>query len=182
MIKLSYLVLTVLFFSIQAMASSLIPEVRAIQDKRFYKPHVGVKIGISEPEGRTNASTQFSANIGYQPVIPFSIGLEGRYVKFDNSSNNLERTSVLTYGNYNFGGDTPIIKHSYIGLSAGLAWEKEDNRDGLAFITSPTIGFDHPLGKFIGEPITLGASLSYNLSSRSTLDTLNISGAIKYWY
>ncbi len=182
MSKFLYMTLTLLFFSSQALASGLIPEVRAVQDKDLYKPHVGIKVGVSEPEGNTNASTQISANIGYQPIIPFSIGLEGGYVKFDNSSQNLERTSLLAYANYNFGGKVPIIKHSYVGVSTGIAWENEDNSDGLAFIVSPAVGFDHPLGKFIGKPITLGANLSYNISSRSALDTLNISGVIKYWY
>jgi len=167
---------------VSAFASDLTPEVRAVQDKQAYKPHLGVKLGIADPEGSADAAAEVSATIGFQPVIPFSVGLESSFVKFNDDPSGLERTSLMVYGNYNFGGDIPIIKHSYVGVSAGPAWENEKNDEGLALVWVHTIGFDQPLTSLTREPLTIGASASYLISTRSTPDSLNLAGVIKYWY
>lgn len=164
------------------MASDITPEIRLIEDEALYSPHFGASFGTSSPEGSFNTTQNFGLEFGLQPIIPFSYTIKANYAEFADGDRNLSRTIVSIEGKYNFGGKIPVVKHSYVGLGAGPAWEAGSVDDDLAFIFYPQVGFDLPLQSVVDAPISFGLNSSYIVSTRSTPDTFNLNGVVKYWY
>lgn len=145
------------------------------------KPHFGIIAGSIAPEGSGYTSTGVvGLDFGMQPYIPFGAGGEITYSRTPGTNQNadLERTQLLAKGSYNFGGDRTLIKHSYLGLGAGVMIE---NQNALLALV-PMLGFDIPVTRLSENDITLGATARYSLVEGSTPDAFSLNGALKLWY
>lgn len=179
---MKFLITMIFLWSSLALGSDLTPELRAVQDEELFKPHIGFAAGMSNPEGSFNAGETFSLEYGLQPYIPFSYTVKASYGDYFDGDRNFSRMSFLLEGKYNFGGETPIIRHSYIGLGAGPAWESGSIDNGMGFVFYPQIGFDLPLRSVVEAPVSFGLNSSYLVSTSATPDTFNVTGVVKYWY
>lgn len=94
------------------------------------------------------------------------------------SGENLDRTSVLARGTYNFGGTIPVIRESYVGLGLGPII-KASGTD-MAYV--PMLGFDIPLSDEYNQTISLGALAKYNIIDGSDQDAGSLDAGIKYWF
>ncbi|MCH2535699.1 MAG: hypothetical protein MK008_14755 [Bdellovibrionales bacterium] len=181
MIKISLLSLIALsFITLPSFADDLTPELREAVNEEMQRPHFGLMFGVSTPEDDLEPGGQYNIAFGLQPYVPFSLSVEAGYASYKGEESSLNRTSLLIKGQYNFGGNIPIIEHSYVGLGLGPAWETSKTGDGVAFITLPNVGFDIPLRT--QQPLSLGINVSSLLSSRDSADTLTTSAVLKYWY
>lgn len=143
-------------------------------------PHVGILAGTTAPDGSYDTAGSFGLDAGFQPYIPFGVGAEVAYsnAQGEGTNEDLERTQVLAKASYNFGGDVAVIKHSYIGLGAGVVFEDED----VDLVSVPMIGFDIPLKQAVNDYVSLGANARYALIEGSAADAFSINAAVKYWY
>ena len=182
MLKKTPLIAILFFISSFCFADDLTPELRAATTDELRKPHIGLNAGVGSPEGSFNPGGQYSIEYGLQPYIPFGLAIEGGYAYFTDNAANLSRTSLLLKGSYNFGGDIPVIRYSYIGLATGAAWEDSTLSEGLAILVVPQIGFDIPIENLVEAPLSLGFNGAYTISSRGTPDVFTASGVVKYWY
>ena len=165
------------------MASDLTPEVQKVTLKENYKPHIGILSGLTEPEGELDASGSVMIETALQPVIPFSAGLQFMLSEMDGETESkVERFGLLASASYNFGGDTPIIRHSYLMLSSGAILDKLDGDDQFALGIMPAAGFDHPIKAWSDSEMTLGLRASYLFVTDSRPDELALRAAVKYWY
>lgn len=123
--------------------SKTLPEARKAETHFEKKPHVGIFIGPSFAEGDYMTGGELGIDIGFQPVIPYGLGLELSRSEFQlhgDSGSKIHRNNALLKMTYNFGGDIPIIQNSYIGLGLGAAMLG----DRAYWAASPIIGFDIP--------------------------------------
>lgn len=165
----------------QGSGSSTFPQPREVMDTSEWKPHVGLVAGFAAPEGRGNSSGEYGIDIGYQPYIPYGVGLEYTHGEdIDNGTTTQDRDTVWLKGSYHFGGDTMIIKDSYAGL--GLAAVMKS--DGTSVAAAPILGFDIPIkqGMEAAGFFSLGANARYAVVSDGDVDTFSLSGVVKYWY
>ena len=175
--------LTALTFSAQAQetqtTSSTFPKPTQT-DYNTQAPHVGLLAGTTSPDGSYASTGSLGFDAGFQPYIPFGVGAEVAYSNSNGEGNNedLERTQVLAKASYNFGGNVTLIKHSYIGLGAGVVFEDED----VDLVSVPMIGFDIPLKQATADYVSLGANARYALVEGSAPDAFAINAAVKYWY
>lgn len=164
--------------------SSTLPAVRgpAIDDE--LKPHVGVLLGFSEPDGSGGAGADYGVDIGFQPYVPFGFGLEL------SGSNNTEvqQTRLLVRGTYNFGGAIPVIKNSYVGAGLGPVIGSVGERDRVLLGLAPMIGFDIPVYRFSSvsegrkDYVSLGLHAKYLILEGSDPDALSANAVAKYWF
>lgn len=155
--------------------SSTLPQPRAIESKAEQRPHVGIFGGAIDPEGSTDSQGIYGVEIGYQPYFPLSLAAE--ISRVDTTA--LEQTLALVKATYNFGGTTPIIRHSYAGAILGADFE----RSGTYVASGPIIGFDIPTRNRPNDFISIGANARYTILSKGDPDTsLGINGVVKYWY
>lgn len=180
---------TAVVFAVQANAaddsektvSSTLPKTSAIEDRAAYRPHIGVTAGIANPEGNYETAPEFGIDVGYQPYIPFGLGAMITTSRNDskNTAHDLERTTVLVRGTYNFGGATPVIKNSWVGIAAGPVFRYDGTDIGLA----PIVGFDIPIREDItASYLSLGADARYLAVSGGAADTFSVNGVVKYWF
>ncbi len=161
--------------------SSTFPEPTAVETKSGLRPHVGVTAGIANPEGSYDTAPEFGLDVGFQPYVPFGIGamVTTSRNSAKNGAHDLERTTVLARGSYNFGGTTPIIKHSWVGVAVGPVFR----HDGTDFGIAPILGFDIPLREGPGKYLSLGADAKYlSVAGDSSADAFSLNGAVKYWF
>ena len=161
--------------------SSTFPAVRPLNTTSERMPHIGLMLGTARPEGSYSGATEFGMDIGYQPYIPFGIGLEATYSDpaQDITGNRLKRTTVLAKGLYNLGGDIVVIRDMYLGLGLGVVFE--DSTTNLA--SAPVVGFDIPIRDRNDQAsISLGANAKYLTVEGANPDALTIAGVVKYWY
>ncbi len=146
--------------------SSTFPNLRATYTRAEYQPHAGLLVGLVNPnEGDT--STEFGLDVGYQPYIPFGLGIELTRTE--------DRSILLGKGSYHFGGVIPIIHTAFVGVAAG--------HDDAIFVAGPLAGFDIPLSEYDpGSHISLGGSAKYLFSSNSDAQSLSVNGTMKYWF
>jgi hypothetical protein len=156
--------------------SGTFPEVRAVEQKEDYKLHMGLSGGISVPEGSAGDSPEFGVSVGYQPMIPFGLGAEVATSKLDDGSDD-QRTSIFARGTYNFGGDTIVLKNSWVGVLGGPVIVDDNFEWGWA----PTLGFDIPLSDKAHDFISLGLNARYMFVTDSP-DAFSAAAAVKYWY
>lgn len=152
-----------------------LPEPQAVESKDQYKLHMGLTAGVSSPRGDAESSPEFGINVGFQPYVPFGLGAEVITAELDDS--NIQRTSVLARGTYNFGGDIPVLRSSYLGVTAGPMFV--DGKTELA--VGPLAGFDIPLQNQTSNFLSLGLQAKY-LWTTDTQDALSAGVALKYWY
>jgi len=148
-----------------------------------YKPHVGLLAGAVMPEDSdADDETNLGLDIGYAPGKEnFTLGLEYGFSQVGSGDAEEDLHTGLVKAGYNFGGDTTLIKHSWVALGVGALFTDEDT---LA-VAAPMIGFDIPVSDMDKEYITLGANARYNfVEEQGDLenDSLTVNGAVKYWY
>ena len=152
-----------------------LPEPQAVENKDEYRIHMGLSAGISSPRGDAESSSEFGVNVGFQPYVPFGLGAEVVTAELDNT--NIQRTSILGRATYNFGGDIPVLKSSFLGVTAGPMFV-----DGKTeWSVGPMAGFDIPLTNQTSNALSLGLQTKY-LWTTASQDTLSAGVAIKYWY
>jgi hypothetical protein len=159
------------------------------------KPHVGVLLGYGDINGETKGAFNYGVDAGYQICSPWSIGLQINTMKstedFLLGSVSNRRWSILPKVAYNFGGDAPILRSSYLGVKFGAVIDHTEatlttpvvatsSNSITRFGVAPVIGFDEP----IFENWTAGIDLSYLFvfGPESNNDSFHALGAIKYWF
>lgn len=138
------------------------------------RPHVGVMAGFADPVGGQGSVGSFGIDIGYQPYVPFGLGLEIGSTQ----NEDFKRTDILVRGTYNFAGTTPIVKDSYVGVGIGPVFLS----DGTALAAAPIVGFDIPLKNQDRYFLSLGANAKYEFVSGGSPNFFALSGVVKYWY
>ncbi len=179
--------LTQMTFAQQAGTSSAtFPEVRAVSSSSEYKPHVGINVGVASPEGSFRNVPGYGIEAGYQPMIPFGLGIEVTSFSSDRSigseQDNLNRTTALVKGTYNFGGDIPVLRESFVGLGVGPVFDSHSTWNGTHFGIAPVLGFDIPLIQAKQNYMSLGLSAQYVFVSGPSPDGFSLNGAAKYWF
>jgi len=190
LLKITFVLITFcLFFIPRAQAqlekespthSSTFPKPTAVESKKELRPHIGLTVGTSSPEGSYDTAPMYGINVGYQPIIPFGLGLSVTRTenRAQGAADDLERTAVLLQGTYSLGGTQPLIKHSWVGVAAGPIFRRDGTDTGLV---PAMLGFDIPLQEEADRTLSLGADAQYLMVSGAP-DSLNINGVIKYWY
>lgn len=161
--------------------TSTFPLPTKVEDKAQWKPHVGIMAGSKTPEGsQYDSAAELGVDVGFQPFIPFGVGAE--LTTANNEANDarddLDRTTLLLRGTYNFGGNTPVIRDSFIGFAIGAVFKP----DGTEAASAPMLGFDIPLKDSSRYYVSLGANAKYLITSGSEPDSLSVNGIVKYWY
>lgn len=154
--------------------SSTLPRPTAVTDRSEMKPHLGLFAGAANPEGRDESRGEYGLDWGYQPYIPFGLGVEFSGTQV----NGMQRTALLGRATYNFGGDIPVIKDTYVGVALGSVISS----DGTRLASAPVVGFDIPLTVAHASYLSLGLTAKYLVIEGSTEDALSAGAAIKYWY
>lgn len=152
-----------------------LPEPQAVESKDQYKLHMGMTAGVSSPRGDADSSPEFGINVGFQPYVPFGLGAE--VITAELADSDIQRTSILARGTYNFGGDIPVLRSSYLGVTAGPMFV--DGNTELS--VGPLVGFDIPLQNQTSNFLSLGLQAKY-LWTTDTQDALSAGAALKYWY
>lgn len=151
-----------------------------------WKPHVGVIAGFADPEGRFQSAAEYGLDVGFQPYIPFGLGMElsssSNEIEDAGTSEDLTRTKLLMKGTYNFGGNIVLLKDSFVGLGAGPIFESFLGDDNIYLGVMPVVGFDIPLQEKAREYLSLGLNAKYLISSGGGPDTFSMNGIVKYWF
>lgn len=187
----TFLAAVAVFFAVQANAqtdeasdqkvSSTFPKPAPIEDAVGLRPHVGVKVGVANPEGSYDTAPEFGLDVGFQPYVPFGLGAAVTTSRNTSktSAHDLERTTILARGTYNFGGTTPVIKNSWLGVAAGPVFRHNGTDLGVA----PILGFDIPMREAPGSYLSLGADAKYlAVSGTEEPDAFSVNGVVKYWF
>lgn len=184
----TFLAAVAVFFAVNANGqtrtgetTSTFPKVTPVDDAAGLTPHIGVRAGLASPEGSYDSAPELGIDFGLQAYIPFGVGGEITQSKSSaqRGGRDLERTTVLAKGTYNFGGSTPVIKHSWVGVAAGPVFRHNGTDLGVA----PILGFDIPLSEQRRRYLSLGADAKYlALINSSDSDAVSINGTVKYWF
>lgn len=165
-------------FAADERANGTFPGPKKVENYSEYRTHFGVSAGYNIPEGDPDTTPEIGVNLGYQPYVPFGVGVELSTSKFDSDQRaDYRRTTALAYATYNLGGTIPIIHGSYIGLAAGPAFLN----DGTELAVAPLLGFDLPLATVNGRKVTLGLNAKYLIVTDAT-DSLITNAALKFWF
>lgn len=152
-----------------------LPEPQAVESKDQYKLHMGLTAGVSSPRGDVDSSPEYGINVGFQPYVPFGLGAE--VITAELADSDIQRTSILARGTYNFGGDIPVLRSSYLGVTTGPMFV-----DGQTeWSVGPLVGFDIPLQNQTSNFLSLGLQAKY-LWTTDSQDALSAGAALKYWY
>jgi hypothetical protein len=179
MFKLCILALVLVSTSAFTQTGPTFPLLKEVHNNEERRIHVGLNLGINNPEGSRSSTPELGMEVGYQPVIPFGLSLELSTSRFDNDDDEFSRrTTVLGKGTYNFGGDTPVIRYSYLGLGAGPVFLSDGTELGVA----PLLGFDIPLYGETDHTYSLGFMAKYLFVTSKDPDSLITSAAVKYWF
>jgi hypothetical protein len=179
-------------YAVDENASKTFPTPQSAEDAHAY--HVGVVGGYVDPNGELKGSVGYGVDLGFQPVIPFGIGLQAL---FYNASTDItggragiKRTEVMARLSYNLGGETPIIRNSYLGVKFGAVFTKPyfeptgagsiDGDNYTRFGIAPAIGFDIPFAR--GWTAGLDASYLFVVGPEKQQDTVQVLAAVKYWF
>ncbi|MBC7427747.1 MAG: hypothetical protein H7336_03985 [Bacteriovorax sp.] len=163
--------------SAQSRLEGTLPTPGAVEDKSAYRIHMGLTAGVSNPNGDAKSSPEYGLNVGFQPYVPFGLGSEITTTELDNTT--IQRTNLLVRGTYNFGGDIPVLKSSYVGLVTGPMFQSQN--EGTEWSVGPVVGFDIPLQEKRSDFLSLGLSAKY-LYTTNVQDAFSAGLALKYWY
>lgn len=164
-------------------ATSILPAPTRVTSTEMMKRHFGLFGGVTDPVERGyDAAPLFAVEVGYQPYVPFGLALEFLSEAFKNDDQpTLTRNQLMVKGSYNFGGDIPVLEHSYLGLGLGVVYENANDDTPSYLGIMPNIGFDIPL--YQGEQfVSLGANLRYTATSSDEADSYSLNGVVKYWF
>jgi len=166
--------------------SKAITEPRRSESKEEFKPHVGVVAGFNDlSAGLRENAVEYGINTGFQPIIPFGIVFELTHLTAPSDrQDDLERTKLMAYANYNFGGTIPVLRHSYVGVGVGPVFDEVDERWDIEPGMAPVAGFDIPIATDGSTPAryTLGANANYLVVGGSNPDAFALNGQMKYWF
>jgi hypothetical protein len=155
------------------------PVVKEVHNRLERRMHVGVNMGINNPEGTRGATPELGMEVGFQPLIPFGLSLELSSSRFFSGDiDTYKRNTVLVRGTYNLGGETPVIRYSYLGLATGAVFL----HDGMELGVAPVTGFDIPLYSELDHSCSLGFMAKYLFVTTDDPDSLITSAALKYWF
>lgn len=162
--------------SARSRLEGLLPEPGPVESKDQYKLHMGVTAGVNSPRGDAKSSPEFGINVGFQPYVPFGLGAEVITAELDKT--NIQRTSILARGTYNFGGDIPVLRTSYLGVTTGPMFVDRKTE----WSAGPLAGFDIPLQQNqTSNFLSLGLQAKY-LWTTNTQDSFSAGLALKFWY
>lgn len=188
MFKLFFVsVSSLFFFAVPSFAqedtglSRIVPEHRtAVGPER--KPSIAVFGGVPISNGQQRGGAM-SVEYARQPEIPFGTAVElGVAVTSEDRQQTLTRTKLMFKGNYNFGGTTPVIRYSYVGLGLGAVLDNQNSRSDLLFGFGPQLGFDIPVTRGTDSQVSLGANANYLMIGGDRAAVTAISGVAKYWF
>lgn len=163
--------------STEGKTTGIFPELRAAESNE-QKWSAGVASGISSPKGDATSSTEFGVIIGFQPIVPVSAGIEANTTRL-NTDNDVRQTNVLIRSAYNFGGDIPVLRSSFVGMGLGPVFVS--NR--VRWAGAPLIGFDIPLSNKTRDYLSLGLEAKYLFMTNTDVPNLFASAlALKYWF
>lgn len=155
------------------------PVVKEVNNSEERRVHLGLNLGINSPEGSLGSTPELGIEVGFQPLIPFGLSFELSTSKFDGADDEMhKRTTLLAKGTYNFGGDAPILRYSYLGLGTGPVFLN----DGTEFGFAPLLGFDIPLLGETDHTCSVGFVAKYLFVTSKDPDSLITSAAVKYWF
>ncbi|MBC7742530.1 MAG: hypothetical protein H7061_10045 [Bdellovibrionaceae bacterium] len=158
---------------------STFPHPKKVIARSQYKPHVAILVGNNTPEGSGTVSPEFGVDVGYQPYVPFGLGVELMRTEVDTGSGRRDRNTVLTKGTYHFGGDIPVLRDSYVGAGLGVAF----NPSNTSVLGGPLAGFDIPVTTINNDAVlSLGALAKYNFVGNNEVDAAALNAVVKYWY
>ncbi len=151
------------------------------------KPHVGLTLGTMNPDNNYSTAFEYGVDAGFQPWVPFGVGLELSYVATDRAEGardqDLNRYTILPRMTYNLGGNVPVIRNMYLGLGAGAIIDDGSPNQGTHFGFAPLAGFDIPL---VQNParnfVSLGLGTKYLFVSGPSPDAFSVNGLVKYWF
>lgn len=177
-------------FSISALAAeegtvtSTLPKPTEAEGMDEWRPHLGVIAGLTSPESTFDNAVEFGLDVGFQPIIPIGYGIELSTSAAERKSreDDLSRTKLLGRATYNFGGDTPVIRHSYLGAVAGAVWDTTSDRTATNFGWGPLAGFDIPIGWEVRKSFSLGLNAKYLMVAGGATDAFSLNGMMKYWF
>ncbi|NCN95203.1 MAG: hypothetical protein GW917_00605 [Bdellovibrionales bacterium] len=160
-----------------------LPEVRAVEVREEFEPHIAALVGVSNPEGSFDTGAEYGVDVGFQPVIPFGAGMEVSQAIYNaNAGDDFKRTSFLLKGTYNFGGNLMILRDSYVGLATGLLVEDIGPTTNTYGGLMPNLGFDIKTFKVDQDWVSLGANARYLMTASDSPDVFAINGVMKYWF
>ena len=154
-----------------------LPDAQPVESKDMYKIHMGLTAGVSNPNGDVESSPEYGINVGFQPYVPFGFGAEATTTEMDDSD--ISRTNLLVRGTYNFGGDIPVLRSSYVGVVTGPMFQSDGG--DTEYSVGPTLGFDIPLQDKSSDFLSLGLAAKY-LYTTDVQDSFSAGLALKYWY
>lgn len=169
----------------ESAGSSTFPKVAETMNREDIKPHVGLLLGLSNPEASFDTSMEYGLDIGFQPWTPIGVAFElsglGSERMRGSESEDLNRTNLLVKGTYNLGGSTPVIRHSYLGLGLGAVIDASAYK-GVHSGVAPLAGFDIPLADSRANYFSLGVGARYLFVSGPSPDSFTVAGLMKYWF
>ena len=160
---------------VQNKMEGTLPEPKPVENKDQYKLHMGLTAGVNSPNGDAGSSAEYGINVGFQPYVPFGVGAEVITAELDETD--IQRTSVLARGTYNFGGDIPVLRSSYLGVTTGPMFVDGETE----WSAGPLAGFDIPLTNQTSNFLSLGLQAKY-LWTTDSQDSFSGGVALKYWY
>ena len=163
--------------------TSPLPTPREVQQDSEFKPHIGAQLGMANPEGGFDTGSEIGLDIGFQPYIPYGLGVEFTQVRAESKGEgtSIDRSIVMAKATYNFGGDIAFIKHSYVGAGLGGVFYSGDS----SLVLAPLLGFDIPLNQSADRRtgiVSAGALAKYSILEGSNANTLSVNGMLKYWF
>lgn len=168
-------------------AVSTFPEPRVVGNSSELKPHIGLRLGVSNPQGDMNSGVGYGIEYGYQPYIPVGVAVELSALTTDSQNpTDVNRAKLLLKGTYNFGGTVPIVRNSYVGVGAGPVLDTAaDGVSRARFGVAPLAGFDIPIataGTSDVKNVSLGANAHYLFVSHDAPNSFELAGMMKYWF
>jgi len=175
--------LSILVLSNNALAldtHKTIPDTRRVWTDDEYKPHIGIIGGVVIPEGSYDSDGELGFDIGFQPLIPFGLGLQYTTTNLNHDGGgNLNRNNLLLKATFNFGGNIEGLKDSYVGFGLGPSF----NETSTHFAFAALLGFDIPLSKRMHHNyFSLGAQAKYTIYDTSEPNALSLSAILKFWF
>lgn len=160
-------------------SSSTFPAPTPVESQEEFKVHMGMNLGFTTPEGSHDTTPNLGVEVGYQPYIPYGLGGELFTSQIDaDTGKDEQRTALLARGTYNFGGEAPVIRNSWVGLGAGPVYADGVWEVGVA----PAVGFDIPVTRINNQDLSLGANAKFLVTSTDSPDAFMANFAVKYWY
>ncbi len=173
-------------------ADPILPKPRPVTEEANLRPHIGILLGIQDPFGPLKPALNYGIDAGFQPMIPFGIGLQLARAttssEFTGGEARSSQTTLLVTKTYNFGGDVTVLSSSYIGLGLGAAFDSRSVLIGAVesasttftrFAIAPVVGFDW----LVASDWTVGPQLQYlGVIGPDSPDSLNLRALVKYWF